>query len=170
LCSSEHRLLLGGPLHHRPELEHPELALTDADAAGRGRGPVPRESSLIATAIRAQRRRAPPRDDPADAEVERLLHAQSVPASTGGRSSKSGTPCPGTYSPRCSKSSVVFGAIRTRTPLRCAVLDELEHRLLVEAALAEDDLVRPAPAQPRRQGPSPSGRERADDVVGVQPP
>ena len=49
------------------------------------------------------------------------MTAQSAPASTGGRSSKSGTPCPGTYSPRWSSSSVVFGAMRTFTPARCAV-------------------------------------------------
>ena len=46
---------------------------------------------------------------------------QSVPPSTGGRSSKSGIPWPGTYSPRWSSKSVVFGAIRTFTPARCAV-------------------------------------------------
>ena len=48
------------------------------------------------------------------------LVAQSSPAKTGGRSSKSGTPWPGTYSTRCVRRSIVVGATRTFTPARFA--------------------------------------------------
>ena len=57
---------------------------------------------------------------------------QSSPANTGGRSSKSGTPWPATYSARWVSSSVVVGAIRTLTPQRCASLDEIEQLRFVE--------------------------------------
>ncbi len=44
------------------------------------------------------------------------LTKKSKPSKTGGLSSNSGTASPGTNSARCTSSSIVDGAIRTRTP------------------------------------------------------
>ena len=44
------------------------------------------------------------------------LSTKSKPSKTGGRSSNSGTVAPGTNSARCTRISIVDGAIRTVTP------------------------------------------------------
>ena len=85
------------------------------------------------------------------------LTAQSVPAKIGGRSSKSGTPWPGTYSPRSTSSSVVRGATRTFTPRAVRGLDDLEQLLLAEAAVGDDQLVEPSLASSASRAP---GAER----------
>ena len=59
-----------------------------------------------------------------------------MPARIGGRSSKSGTPWPGTYSPRSISSSVVRGAMRTFTPRRCAASTISSSRLSSRPASA----------------------------------
>ena len=46
------------------------------------------------------------------------LMAKSTPSKTGGFSSNSGSACPGTYSTRSIRISIVDGATRTRTPWR----------------------------------------------------
>ena len=79
------------------------------------------------------------------------LTIQSAPASTGGRSSKSGAPWPGTYSPRCTSSSVVFGASRTRTPRLCAASTIASTRSSSRSCLREDQLVRALAREDLRQ-------------------
>ena len=71
---------------------------------------------------------------------------QSAPAKIGGRSSNSGTPWPGTYSPALDQE--LRGARRNAHADAAAVrrLDDLEQLLLVEPRVRHDDLVEAEPS------------------------
>ena len=69
--------------------------------------------------------------------------AHSHPVRTGGRSSKSGAPWPGTYSPALNEELGRIGRETHFDPLAMCLLDDLENRSLVEVGLREDHLVGP---------------------------
>ena len=139
---------------HRAELEHPERLLAEPDPRDRRRSIGPRDVSLIASAINSHigRPTTTISDRRRRGRTTRFV-AQSAPAKIGGRSSNSGMPWPGTYSPRSIRSSVVRGATRTLTPRRCACVDDLEQTRLVEPGVGDDQLVERdrVRARPRRR-------------------
>ena len=96
--------------------------------------------SFTASAMSAQRGSASTTISAPTTRSKTRFVAHCAPAKIGGRSSNSGTPCPGTYSPRSISSSVVRGATRTFTPRRCAVRRS-PAAALGEPAVRDDQLV-----------------------------
>ena len=115
----EARLQLGRVGDHRPELEHRELPLADADPA------VDVEDRAARAELDRERDQQPERQEEhrtsdADGDVEGALD-RPVPTGEDGRTQlEERRAWPGTYSPRCTRSSVVSGARRTRIPCLCA--------------------------------------------------
>ena len=123
-------------------LSIPNSLLAETDARGRGRRPGPREVELD----RRPRSRARAAGRSATTSRRRRgrtsrLTAQSVPAKTGGRSSNSGTPWPGTYSPRWIEQ---LGRLRRDPHLHARavrVLDDLEQLAVRVVRVGDDQLV-----------------------------
>ena len=159
----ERGLLALGALDHRPELEHPERLLAEADPRCRRRRPARARSTFTSRAIRARAAAARITISAATTTSNVRFTAQSAPARIGGRSSNSGRPWPGTYSPRSTSSSVVRGATRTLHAAPVRRLDDLEQLLLAQAAVGDDQLVelRRARAARVQLGPGPRSRPRS---------
>ena len=158
-------LLRGRALHHRPELEHPELALADPDpAVAEEHGPAGVE--LDRRGDQQPQRQPDEDDDPADDEVERALHGpvgagQDRRAQLEERNALAGHVLAALHEqlgrPR-RQPDLHSGPVRD--------LDDLEHGLLVEVALVQDHFVRAVPLDPARELIAPARHERADELVG----
>src|SRR5687767_11966940 len=138
----ERHLLLGSALHHRPELEHPELATGDPDP------PVAVEHGPARVELDGQRDQEPDRetdddDDAADHEVEGALDEPVGPGEHGRPQLEQGRSLTRHVLASLNQELRRLGGeanLHTRAVRR---LDDLEHGRLVEVALGEDQLVRP---------------------------
>ncbi len=155
--------------HHRPELQHPELALADADPT------VDEEHRTARVELDRQRDQRPDRKadhdhEDAQHEVERSLHGP-LPAGEDGRPQlEERRALPGHVLAALHEQLGRVGREPDLDALLVRLLDHLEDGPLLEVGLGEDDLVgthlleHGCELGPRAEQPEPGHRRRSDDA------
>ena len=157
-------LELRRPLHHRAELEHPELTLADShpQVAIQHR---PARIEPDGERDQEPEREANDDDDEADDEIERLLHDPVRPGEHRRAQLEERHPLAGNVLAALQQQ---LGRLRCDPHFHAGAmrrLDDLQHGRLFEVALVEDHLVGPGQRDALRQFLLAVGRQDVDELV-----